>query len=61
MKRLQTFREHYQQFGSIAQAAWDIDMSTNQYQLLLSGKAKPSFPTIKKLFARHIAILNFPD
>lgn len=56
-----TLREFYCRFRSIAAAAHDLGMSTNQLQLLLSGKATPSFPTCRKLMKRGISLENFPD
>ena len=60
MKML-TLREHYQLYPNMAEAAWDVGVEKNTYQLWLAGKSFPTFPSIKKLHAKNICILNFPD
>lgn len=56
-----TLREHYQTFKNQADAAYDIGVSPNQYQLWLCGKFSPCFKSIQKLKAKGISIENFPD
>jgi transcriptional regulator with XRE-family HTH domain len=61
MKRPLTLREHYQLFPNQFEAAMDLGVEKNTYQLWLAGSAKPTFESIKKLYAKNISILNFPD
>jgi DNA-binding phage protein len=57
----QTLREYYGTFRNLFEAADDLGISHNQLQLLLSGKARPSFPTCQKMMRKGISLENFPD
>jgi transcriptional regulator with XRE-family HTH domain len=56
-----TLREFYSSYNNLFEAADELGISHNQLQLLLSGKALPSFPTCRKLMKRGISLENFPD
>lgn len=56
-----SLREHYSGFKNQAEAADDIGVTTNCYQLWLSGKFSPCFKSIQKLVSRGIRIDGFPD
>lgn len=56
-----TLREHHQIHGSMLKGAEDIGVSTNNYQLWLSGHYKPCWKSIQILAKKGISLVQFPD